>query len=132
MPAVRVGLAVSAAAGARRARQDAAAVPDDDWWRQRLFSAVGTTLAALATLRPLAVLVEDLHWADSTTSGPARAPAEQRTGAAPGGHLPPGRSDRPGRHCRLAGTGAAAAHGHHDGACAARPRRERRAARADG
>ena len=44
-----------------------AAVPDDDWWRQRLFSAVGSALAALATSRPLAVLVEDLHWADATT-----------------------------------------------------------------
>ena len=46
---------------------NAAAVPDDDWPRQRLFSAVGTTLAALAALRPLAVFVEDLHWADPTT-----------------------------------------------------------------
>ena len=44
-----------------------AAVPDDDWWRQRLFSAVGSALAALATSRSLAVLVEDLHWADATT-----------------------------------------------------------------
>ena len=41
--------------------------PEDDWWRQRLFSAVGTTWSALASVRPLAVLVEDLHWADSTT-----------------------------------------------------------------
>ncbi len=40
---------------------------DDDWWRQRLFSAVGATLSMLSTMRPLAVLVEDLHWADSTT-----------------------------------------------------------------
>ncbi len=46
---------------------NAAAVPDDDWWRQRLFSAVGSALAALATSRSLAVLVEDLHWADATT-----------------------------------------------------------------
>jgi hypothetical protein len=46
---------------------DALMVFDDDWWRQRLFSAVATTWAALAAARPLAVLVEDLHWADSTT-----------------------------------------------------------------
>jgi tetratricopeptide (TPR) repeat protein len=46
---------------------DAAPALDDDWWRQRLFSAVGTILGTLTTLRPLAVLVEDLHWADSTT-----------------------------------------------------------------
>jgi tetratricopeptide (TPR) repeat protein len=44
-----------------------AAAPDDDWWHQRLFSAVGATLAALAMSRPLAVMVEDLHWADATT-----------------------------------------------------------------
>ena len=44
-----------------------APVPEDAWWRQRLFSAVGTALSGLAALRPLAVLVEDLHWADSTT-----------------------------------------------------------------
>ncbi len=41
--------------------------PDDAWARQRLFAAVETTLAALAVRRPLAVLIEDLHWADSTT-----------------------------------------------------------------
>jgi len=46
---------------------DTAPVLDDEWWRQRLFSAVGTTLGTLTTVRPLAVLVEDLHWADSTT-----------------------------------------------------------------
>ncbi len=46
---------------------NAAAVPDDDWLRQRLFSAVGSTLTALALLRPLAVFVEDLHWADAMT-----------------------------------------------------------------
>jgi len=44
-----------------------AAPAGDDWWRQRLFSAVGTTWSALASVRPLAVLVEDLHWGDSTT-----------------------------------------------------------------
>ena len=41
--------------------------PPDDFSRQRMFNAVEVTLAALAGLRPLAVLVEDLHWADSAT-----------------------------------------------------------------
>ena len=41
--------------------------PDDEWARQRLFGAIEATLAALASLRPLAVLLEDLHWADSAT-----------------------------------------------------------------
>ena len=41
--------------------------PDDAWSRQRLFMAVGSTLAGLAALRPLAVVIEDLHWADTTT-----------------------------------------------------------------
>jgi tetratricopeptide (TPR) repeat protein len=41
--------------------------PDDDWSRQHLFSAVEGVLTALARSRPLAVLVEDLHWADATT-----------------------------------------------------------------
>ena len=42
-------------------------VPDDDWWRQRLFSAVGAVLSTLASTTPASVLLEDLHWADSTT-----------------------------------------------------------------
>ena len=46
---------------------DAPAEPDDEWSRQRLFTAVGSTLAGLAALRPLAVVIEDLHWADATT-----------------------------------------------------------------
>ncbi|MET1059478.1 MAG: AAA family ATPase [Nocardioides sp.] len=41
--------------------------PDDEWARQRLFGAIEATLSALASLRPLAVLLEDLHWADSAT-----------------------------------------------------------------
>ena len=41
--------------------------PDDAWSRQRLFTAVGAVLTVLGDLRPLAVLVEDLHWADSAT-----------------------------------------------------------------
>ncbi len=46
---------------------DLVAGPHDDMSRQRLFVAVEMTLAALAGVRPLAVLVEDLHWADSAT-----------------------------------------------------------------
>jgi len=41
--------------------------PGDEWSRQRLFVAVGSALASLAMLRPLSVLLEDLHWADSAT-----------------------------------------------------------------
>lgn len=41
--------------------------PADDWARQRLFVAVEAVLSALAGLRPSAVLVEDLHWADAAT-----------------------------------------------------------------
>ena len=39
--------------------------PDDEWSRQRLFTAVRSVLTALARLRPLALLLEDLHWADA-------------------------------------------------------------------
>ena len=39
----------------------------DDWSRQRLFAAVRSVLTALSELRPLALLVEDLHWADTAT-----------------------------------------------------------------
>ena len=46
---------------------DAPAEPDDEWSRQRLFTAVGSTLAGLAVLRPLALVIEDLHWADPMT-----------------------------------------------------------------
>ncbi len=40
---------------------------ENEWSRQRLFLAIGSALESLTTLRPLAVLVEDLHWADSAT-----------------------------------------------------------------
>jgi tetratricopeptide (TPR) repeat protein len=46
---------------------DAPDEPDDEWSRQRLFTAIGTTLTGMAALRPLAVLIEDLHWADAMT-----------------------------------------------------------------
>ena len=46
---------------------EAPPVQDDDLWRQRLFSAVAAAWAAISATRPLAVLLEDLHWADSTT-----------------------------------------------------------------
>jgi hypothetical protein len=46
---------------------EAPVVQDDEMWRQRLFAAVASTWAGLSATRPLAVLVEDLHWADSTT-----------------------------------------------------------------
>ena len=35
--------------------------------RRRVFDAVATYLAALAAQRPLAVVLEDLHWADATS-----------------------------------------------------------------
>ena len=40
---------------------------DDGWRRQRLFEALRQTFAALAARRPLAVVIEDLHWADEAT-----------------------------------------------------------------
>jgi tetratricopeptide (TPR) repeat protein len=43
-------------------------VPSDDAWsRHRQSLAVAAVLAELAALRPLAVVVEDLHWADPAT-----------------------------------------------------------------
>jgi tetratricopeptide (TPR) repeat protein len=39
----------------------------DEWARQRLFNAVDALLSALREQRPLALLVEDAHWSDSTT-----------------------------------------------------------------
>jgi len=41
--------------------------PDDGWRRQRLFDALRRLLCAFAKVRQVALLVEDLHWADSTT-----------------------------------------------------------------
>ncbi len=41
--------------------------PVDGFARQRLFTAVKETLTALARLRPFGILVEDLHWADTST-----------------------------------------------------------------
>ena len=39
----------------------------DEWARQRLFHALGALLSALRDQRPLALFVEDAHWADATT-----------------------------------------------------------------
>lgn len=40
---------------------------DDDWARNRLLLATAAALGALAARRPLALLLEDLHWADAMT-----------------------------------------------------------------
>ena len=39
----------------------------DGWARQRLFAAIDALLAALHKQQPLALVVEDAHWADATT-----------------------------------------------------------------
>ena len=39
----------------------------EEWARQRLFNAVDALLTALRERRPLALLIEDAHWADATT-----------------------------------------------------------------
>lgn len=39
----------------------------DSLWRQRLFIAVRLVLGELAALRPLALVLEDAHWSDSST-----------------------------------------------------------------
>jgi len=44
-----------------------ARAPEDLWGLERLFASVGSTLRALAAGRPLAVHLEDLHWADRST-----------------------------------------------------------------
>ena len=44
-----------------------ARAPDDLWGLERLFASVASTLRALAEARPLAVHLEDVHWADRST-----------------------------------------------------------------
>ena len=39
----------------------------DGWSRQRLFAALGSVLRSLRSLRPFVPVLEDLHWADSST-----------------------------------------------------------------
>lgn len=41
--------------------------PEDAWSRQRLFQAVGAVLAHVGARRRAALLIEDLHWADTAT-----------------------------------------------------------------
>src|SRR5829696_8225681 len=41
--------------------------PGDGWRRERLFSAVRALLGAVTARAPVALLVEDLHWADRTS-----------------------------------------------------------------
>ena len=43
------------------------AAMQDGLWRQHLLSAVRIVLAELAKLRPVALLLEDVHWSDSST-----------------------------------------------------------------
>jgi tetratricopeptide (TPR) repeat protein len=40
---------------------------DDPWGLEKLFASVTSILSALATTRPLALLIEDCHWADRST-----------------------------------------------------------------
>jgi DNA-binding CsgD family transcriptional regulator len=40
---------------------------DDGWRRQRLFDALRQALTASSQFRPVAVVIEDLHWADPST-----------------------------------------------------------------
>ncbi len=42
-------------------------LPDDPWGLERLFAAVTSILGALSATRPLAVHIEDCHWADRST-----------------------------------------------------------------
>ena len=44
-----------------------AADPEDEWSGHRMFAAVETMLSKLGSLRPFAVVLEDLHWADAAT-----------------------------------------------------------------
>jgi hypothetical protein len=41
--------------------------PDGSWAALQLFTAVGWVFGALRSLRPIALLLEDLHWSDATT-----------------------------------------------------------------
>ncbi|MBD3926157.1 AAA family ATPase [Nocardioides cavernae] len=49
------------------ATADTVAAVSEDWARHRAFHAVGALLSALRERRPLAVVVEDVHWADAAT-----------------------------------------------------------------
>jgi predicted ATPase len=40
---------------------------EDGWRKQRLFEALRWLLAALPQVQPVAVVVEDVHWADAST-----------------------------------------------------------------
>lgn len=46
---------------------DATEPVSEEWARQRLFTAIAALLSGLREIRPLALLVEDAHWADATT-----------------------------------------------------------------
>ena len=52
-----------------------------------LFSAVTAVLTRLSELQPLAVLIEDLHWADSATLDLVEQLASRPAGTTPGRHL---------------------------------------------
>jgi hypothetical protein len=41
--------------------------PDDEWSRQRLFEAIGAILVELGRERRAALLIDDVHWADTAT-----------------------------------------------------------------
>jgi hypothetical protein len=60
--------------------------------QQRLFWQVSSFLHALAAERPIALLLDDLHWADGGQPGSAAAsrPPHARHPHSPAGHLPRG------------------------------------------
>jgi predicted ATPase len=47
--------------------EPAAGEPVEGWRHERLFAGVAELLAGVARRSPMALLVEDIHWADSTT-----------------------------------------------------------------
>jgi tetratricopeptide (TPR) repeat protein len=58
---------VAASLGVLLPELGVAATETDDFARQRMLTSIASVVAALAEVRPLAILVEDLHWADAST-----------------------------------------------------------------
>ena len=70
-----------------RSSPDAPEEATGEFARHRMFTAVVAVLGALARVRPLALLLEDLHWADMPTLDLVEHASSGRLAPAVGGHL---------------------------------------------
>ena len=131
VPGIRRGVPQAAAARAG-AGADRRRLPEDGWSRQRLMSAIRTVLEALSRVRRMAVVLEDLHWADTATLAVLEHLANAGSGPPLLGTFRLDEHDDPRRRDGVVHPDPARRRGDHAGAGAAEPPRDGAPGRAAG